>query len=317
MRTGDCPEPTGGVALSGYEKPVQKLFYFLNESLSWEEINFLADNHGTAQLMVQFFIDNGLSDDTKNFINETIDVFVDGGGGIVNFDDRVIITVTPPCPAEVIESANNSDNLIGQKIKDAFGDDDAPTLFYSNEDIFQDNPNGMVLARTIPTVDNEGNITNIKIELDNDFLMEATDLSIFATVIHENIHALMFYQLSNAGINIDNPNIDYSDLANEWTKFVAHVQAGVPQEEVLSDLAIIQHQIMGDIVLESAQIIQNYGNSKGYGVSENTAEALAWAGLQSSVAWTLLDETVKENYTYLIDYESTGFEILAIGSPCN
>ncbi|MDC6390854.1 hypothetical protein PP182_19370 [Maribacter sp. PR1] len=85
----------------------------------------------------------------------------------------------------------------------------------------------------------------------------------------------------------------------------------------MTDLAKQQHQIMGDLVLESAEIIQNYDNAKGYNVSDNTAEALAWAGLQSSTAWTLLDEIVKQNYKNIIDDESSGFEILAIGSPCN
>ena len=327
---GSTGTPGGGGGFGGGSIPIiddqgNSLFdIYLQASISYLEEHlgplgyadeyYLKSHSVNMQKVMDFLYLNGESAVAAAFSKEAIKALK--AGREVDFEDRVINTITFPCPADVVENANKTDNPIGQKIKDAFGNQNTPDLFYSNEDIPQDNPDGRVLGRTIPTTDSQGNITRVKIELDNDFLLEATDISIFATVIHENIHALMYYQLSNAGINIDDANIDYSALANEWTKYVAHLQAGVPQDQILTDLEIMQHQIMGDIVAESAQIIQNYGNSKGYGVSENTAEALAWAGLHTSVAWTLLNETVKQNYRNIIDDESTGFEILAIGSPC-
>ncbi|MDO6471004.1 hypothetical protein [Maribacter sp. 1_MG-2023] len=319
-KSGDCTSPDGTFAINTAARSIEKLDYHLPGGLNAGQLNWFNDSNFPerkfmAQDLVWFLLDNNKSEDSIIFVLMAVDALVNGG--TVNVDDRIINTITFPCPSDVVEEANKADNPIAQKIMDSFGSQDGPDLFYSNTDIPQDNPDGHVLGRTIPTTNSQGNIVRINIELDNDFLIDATDLSIFATVIHENIHALMYYQLSNAGITIDNPNIDYSILANEWSKHVAHVQAGVPQDEILTDLAIQQHQIMGALVLESAQIIQNYGNLKGYNVSDNTAEALAWAGLQDSVAWTLLEEIVKENYKNIIDDESTGFEILAIGSPCN
>ena len=316
----DCTNGSGTFAINTSAKPVYKLSAALQGILTFGQFEWFTDAQHTERLsfaseLVWFLIDNGNTNENIEFVLMAIDAVMDGGS--VDVEDKIINTITFPCPSDVVEEANKADNPIAQRIKDTFGNQDGPDLFYSNTDIPQDNPDGHVLGRTIPTTNSQGNIMRINIELDNDFLIDATDLSIFATVIHENIHALMYYQLSNAGITIANPNIDYSILANEWSKHVAHVQAGVPQDEILTDLAILQHQIMGDLVLESAQIIQNYGILKGYNVSDNTAEALAWAGLHDSVAWTLLEEIVKENYKNIIDDENTGFEILAIGSPCN
>ncbi|TLP80799.1 hypothetical protein [Maribacter sp. ACAM166] len=320
----DCTNGSGTFAINTAAKPINKLNYYLNGTFTYGQFEWFSDpDHlervAIAKELVWFLIDNGNTSENIEFVLMAIDAVMDEGSVDVDVDvdDRIINTITFPCPSDVVEEANKADNPIAQKIMDSFRSQGGPDLIYSNTDIPQDNPDGHVLGRTIPTTNSQGNIMRINIELDNDFLIDATDLSIFATVIHENIHALMYYQLSNAGITIDNPDIDYSYLANEWSKYVAHVEAGVPQNQILTDLALQQHQIMGELVLESAQIIQNYGNLKGYNVSDNTAQALAWAGLQSSTGWTLLDEIVKQNYKNIIDDESTGFEILAIGSPCN
>lgn len=283
----DCVSGSGTFAINTAAKPIHKLYYALNGSFTAGHFNWFTDPDHTervdiAKEFVWFLIDNGNTNENINFVLTAISALMDGGN--VDVDDRIINFITLPCPSEVVDESNQMDNPIGQKIKEAFGDEGSPDLIYLNADIPQNNENGMVLGQATPTTDSQGNIIRVSIELDNDFLNSATDLSIFA---------------------------------NEWSKYVAHVQAGVPQNQILTDLAIQQHQIMGDLVLESAEIIQNYGNAKGYNVSDNTAEALAWAGLQSSTAWTLLDEIVKQNYKNIIDDESSGFEILAIGSPCN
>ena len=49
-------------------------------------------------------------------------------------------------------------------------------------------------------------------------------------------------------------------------------------------------------------------SSKGYPMDDFIAEAISWSGLQSSIAWTLMDEGLKDTYRNLIDYEATGLK---------
>src|SRR5690606_6025870 len=158
-------------------------------------------------------------------------------------------------------------------------------------------------------------IKSMNITFDNSYLDLATDISIFATAIHENIHALMFYQLDQMNITIDDPQIDYSILANEWSKAVATRQSDGNLGP--SHLEQQMHEIMAGLVLDMANIIKDYADNKGYTIGETQAEALAWAGLQGSVAWAVMDEYLKETYESIIDYDATSFEILSVGVACN
>ncbi|MFX0555933.1 hypothetical protein ACOCEA_04005 [Maribacter sp. CXY002] len=81
----DCGDPQGSLAIRGYDRPVQKIFYFMDESLTWEEINFLEDNNGFPEILVAFFAEFTITNETKDFVDEAIDAAVDGS----------IITLSP------------------------------------------------------------------------------------------------------------------------------------------------------------------------------------------------------------------------------
>ncbi len=241
--------------------------------------------------------------------------FVGSDGGCV-VPTQIINEIDDPCVTEIINTVNSINNDVGEGMLEAFGGDDSfVNLTYKNGNLIQNG--GTVLARTDFTSDANGVLSSITITLSNNYIATATDISIFKTVVHENIHAYMFYQLATAGITVDNPNGDLSILADEWSQYVAQRELGIPHDQTNVDLQTQQHEAMSDLVTDIGKMIKDYATSKGYDIDDFTAEALAWSGLQETVGWSLLDNEIRETYEDIIDYESTGFEILAVGEPCN
>ncbi len=220
-----------------------------------------------------------------------------------------------PCQTSIITQANIDDNKVADAMKKAFGESSNTEydVVYRNANILQ--IDGTVLAQTVPKVDSSDRINNITISFDNQYLKEGTDLSIYATTIHENVHAIMMYQLDKMDITINDSNVDFSILADEWSKAVANKQANGNVGSAA--LAHQMHEIMSSWVQDMASILSDYASGQGYDLSELEAEAIAWTGLQESVAWTVMDEESKELFENLIDYEATGFEVLANGTKCN
>ena len=77
-KSSDCPSPEGGLALRGYDRAIQKVFYFLDSSLSWGELNFLEDNNGFPEILVSFFRELGINEESKGSVNEIIDSAING-----------------------------------------------------------------------------------------------------------------------------------------------------------------------------------------------------------------------------------------------
>ncbi|MDF0714738.1 hypothetical protein PY092_01140 [Muricauda sp. 334s03] len=112
----------------------------------------------------------------------------------------------------------------------------------------------------------------------------------------------------------DDPNVDFSILADQWSKVVAESNGGpLPPNE----LAYTQHEIMSNLIETMAEYIESFSSNKGYNINMIQAEAMAWIGLDDSIAWTVMDQNLKETYENIIDYEIANFDILAIGSECN
>ncbi|WP_136465638.1 hypothetical protein [Flagellimonas onchidii] len=232
---------------------------------------------------------------------------------VVNVTEKIDNQITNPCAARIVNNANIADNSLTKDMKKAFGNDDSNfDLIYKQKDLPTNN-NHQTLGQTNVSLRN-GKIDNITIWLDSDFLKKGTDVSIFSVVIHENMHALMYYQLDRKGIAPSNPNVDLSILADQWSKAVAQNSNGVMPPD---NLAYTQHEIMSGLVDTMAGYISNFAKSKGYQIDSSQALALAWVGLEDSVAWTVMDSDLKETYEDIIDYETTGFEILSVGTKCN
>ncbi|WP_420399524.1 hypothetical protein [Flagellimonas sp.] len=220
-----------------------------------------------------------------------------------------------PCTEGIIGKALSAELDVWGTMKDAFGNDDSDfDITYKHKVLEDDREGRLTLGETHVTLANS-RISDMTIYLNTTYLNLATDVSIFATVLHENVHALMLYQLDQKGIVFDNPeNLDMAILADKWSAEVAKIQNG-PMPP--NDLAYAQHRIMVGVVDVMADYIQTFATTRNYGIDEIQAEALAWTGLFDSIAWTLMDPLVKESIENLIEYETTGFGPLAIGTKCD
>jgi len=215
-----------------------------------------------------------------------------------------------------VDVANSMDNEISNQMKDAFGSNDSNfDVVYQNGYLSQDNQNETILANTGAQVGENNRINEITITLNDDFLEMGTDVAIFNTIIHENIHALMLFQLDKMEIAPDDPNADFSILADLWSEAIVlkDAQGNVGTNALEAQM----HEIMSDVISTQAEIVLDYALTNGYNMNLTQAEALAWSGLQSSVVWTVMDEFVKETFDNIISYETSGFEILAVGTKCN
>ncbi|UII78018.1 hypothetical protein [Flagellimonas sp. CMM7] len=231
--------------------------------------------------------------------------------------DRIIIdkalSAFSPCASKLIGIANVADNKMANDMRNAFGRDNSGfDLTYKYKDL-PDSNNETTLGQTDVTLKSNGRIQNMTIWLDSDFIKQATTVSIYSVVLHENMHALMYYQLDNKSIAPNNPDIDLSILADKWSKVVAESSGGpLPRNQ----MAYAQHEIISGLVDTMAGYIRNFTRGSGYQIDTVQATALAWVGLEDSIAWTVMDEDEKETYTNIINYERTGFEILSVGTKC-
>jgi len=250
-------------------------------------------------------------EDAKAFAVEALDAWMDGGE--VNFEERIIYNLENDCVKTIAEIANTMNMGLANDMQNAFGVFSNYDLIYKQTNLVDDG-NTKTLGQTDITLGNNGKIENITISLDSGLLNSGTDIAIFSTIIHENMHALMFYQLDMLKIAPDNPNIDFSILADQWSQIVAESSGGqLPPNE----LAYTQHEIMSNLIDTIAGYIMDFASNKGYNMDIIQAEALAWIGLDDSVAWTIMDQNLKDTYENIIDYEISSFEILAVGTECN
>ncbi len=258
----------------------------------------------------EFLAENSFSADALSFAKEAID------GGEINWNKGIINRVDNQCAAQVINDALSLQDDIAIEMNEFFGPNGSADYFliYQDDDIPQTG-DGIILAQTAPFLNGNNKIDRMTITFDNTFLSNATDLSVFATLIHENMHALMFNHLNEG--NFENfPSSDFSIMADEWSEAVALRDDGTGSPAP-SDVPHLQHEIISELVTSLADIIMQYGLNKGYNIDAFSAEALAWSGLQGTVAWTLLDADLKNTFENIIEYEDTNFEILSIGVACN
>lgn len=131
-------------------------------------------------------------------------------------------------------------------------------------------------------------------------------LSIARTFIHEMIHAEIFRKLLSCA-NL--PNLNFSNYtSSEWTNFIVGLKDNypglydyylryffnVPAGQVVSDE---QHQLMAQhyrtIIVNT---LKQFDNTK----PESLYQALAWEGLQNTVAWNLLSPSEKASINTII-----------------
>ncbi len=232
-------------------------------------------------------------------------------------DDLSILNqVDNPCVSDMIEHLKDVNTPLKNSINEIFGSENsAYNLRYVNVDsiiVFADGSRGA--AETDWEVDYSGKITSVEIRFENQYLEQATDLGIFTTILHENMHAIMMYQLDRAGVSFGQNGGNYETLAEIWSRYVGEIRRGKDENRKL--INYYQHEVMSELVEEMAPIILEYGLLKGYDIDSFKAEVIAWSGLTGTTAFEEFEENDAGQYEFLIDSENNYTEGWSIGTKC-
>lgn len=316
---GDCDDcySTGSSGVALYPKSVMKLDYYFNAigyNLNADQLNYLNKYSLVAKNINQFLISKGRTTANLEFAKDALEVIMSGDGR-VNILAGIINTVSVKCAADAIQEASTKDAGLIDTIYDIFGtDNDASYNITYSDEPFAFDPTGEIGAGTEPFLDTSGNLTHVEITFNFNYLLNATDLSVYTSVLHENLHAIMFYQLNEADIDIDHDNIDFSIMAEQWSEYVAEEMAG--NSPGMANINWIQHQVVSDLVDNMALLIKEFGESKGYDVDLETATALAWGGLEETTAWQVLNTVDKIVFQDIINKERNGRANNTVGELC-
>ncbi len=310
MKAGDCPNGDGVVGISTAAKSVQKLYYYLDDSLSAGEIGWFKDSEypertAIAHDIVWFILDNGRSNEAKGFAILGIDVLLNGGQ--VSFDDHVHLEneINNPCISAILNKLQNKD-MQRLTIPDIGGLDGTGHLAQGILNLFDKSGEYDITFKVAEAgSDSNGNPRNATtqsigdgwgVTLDDDYVNKATKLSIARTIIHESVHAYIGYILK------ENRKSDtVSNLQTIYQKYSAEDNA----------FNLTQHEFMSQFVegLARSLSVWDYGRQ-----SVDYYQQLSWAGLESSPTYKNLPN--KNEIQNTIRNEATGSSG-ARGEECN
>lgn len=122
---------------------------------------------------------------------------------------------------------------------------------------------------------------------------QATDLAIARTIYHEAIHAYLVIQY-----NIDRESFldSYTNLVDDWN--------------VKSNWNYVHHEEFArSLVNEIGTALKNYGIKKGYNLSDQFYNDLAWGGLESTSTFKNLSNSDKDRIREIIHIEQVGEDL--------
>ena len=101
--------------------------------------------------------------------------------------------------------------------------------------------------------------------INNDRMVNATDIKLAATFIHEAIHAWLSFYFHN-----EEPNNIYEEYEEYYNAYI--IEKAEPNN--------LGHEAMADVFRSRIKnAVKAYGESKGYVIDDSVYEALAWGGL--------------------------------------
>ncbi|WP_152550766.1 hypothetical protein [Nonlabens ulvanivorans] len=258
------------------EQTDEELWRFINDS-DQDDLRNDTDN---------FLVDENHSDEAKNFAEEAIKAKEEDEDNEVDFENKSIYDVSvPDCLKDIIDKFKPTNNFYMDMNGVAPSLQQQLNIATQTLSLFDNTGNyGItfavsnipVNAQTNPTIINSNgtDVLKIKIEFSAEYISRATDLALARSVVHELVHAYLYY------INQTNPN---SVL-------------GQKLDEIIDDLTSIstQHQIMSDQFAGAiATAIEAWDNSNH---QHEEYDYLSWSGdMTASTDFLLLNQNFIEN----------------------
>jgi hypothetical protein len=206
---------------------------------------------------------------------------------IKDFDDKINDTSLKPCLKNIIKDLKKVWSSPGNMVAKFSGN--SP---YYNWEVKSGSLNGGTGQTESPSSYNPTN-ASITTTFDSQAWKNATNLSWARTILHEAIHA---YLASYYNINRPNWIATYPEMVEDWG--VLQNWNGVHHEEFSRNL-----------VIPIAVALESYGINKGYNLSKQFYEDMAWAGLQDTAAFKALPSSVQKRILDTIATELTGKDI--------
>lgn len=278
---------------------------------------FDAEENQSEVMDIAAYLEDNCTDESKRFVDLAMEAIDEGGE--VDYENKIIFDSTwndLDCEKTIVKSSTFGFGDISNSIQFLFGNNPNISLTYTTGDIVSP-PGQLICAKTVSDFDNQNNLDRITVTFNNEFLNQATDLMIFSIGLHENLHAILTLLLENELIEVDNENVNLSFLVEEYAEYKANWIINQNPEYNPEDLLFLSHESISDLVDDIAQEIRAYGISKGYDILDFHYEALAWSGLEDTLNFTLLEPDFQESIEEILDHETTNFEPLAEGQPCN
>jgi len=134
----------------------------------------------------------------------------------------------------------------------------------------------------------------VKTVFDSNKYIDATDISIARTILHESVHAFLVTIFAWDPLQA---NVTYSTMVQDW------------QKRRRPDLNDIQHdEMVRTFVNDIADALQEYGLKKGYNNSRQFYEDMAWGGLEGTRAFSKLPFSDRNRISNTILIELTGLD---------
>lgn len=178
------------------------------------------------------------------------------------------------CQSNVVVDAYSACSDLNNVFLDAFENSDTHHVRYANSSIISQEARTEYVGP--PVMNDDGGVAfNFKITFKNSYLETATDLSIAATTIHENLHAILLFFKFSGDIPVAEDNPTYVKLFEAYINKLIEM-GNLPSMPGTNN---VHHDFMTQFIDDIAATIKAYGESKGYTLPDEYYNALAWQGL--------------------------------------
>lgn len=304
----DCPEtatPVGNVPINDAILIIKNIKRLL-PTLRRQEMLWLTQ-HPDEAAKINTFLGYNPNEEKKDFILEMLNAIIEDDATILDTEtfDEQIITELPPCVTQIVTDLQSLENgKFGEIIKKFAGKNPAPSN-YEWKIIKGPMVNPEYAATTSPVILNSNPVAITT--LNQDDINVSTELSLAKTIMHEAFHAYLVSVYKYRDIDQS-----YANLLNEYYDDFNY-NANDTHHHVFAETTIIS---------EIATALKEYGMLKGYNLTQQFCEDMAWGGLNETQAFLALPQSQRERILCTISAErkNSDVNILSIApignSPC-
>ncbi|HLU86061.1 MAG TPA: hypothetical protein VKZ45_11335 [Vicingaceae bacterium] len=269
-------------------------------SASFGEIKALASYLGKG--------DNCSNPATLDFVVEAIEAMINNNELELDFLEQIYLPLDKECQAKVVmDFTANVDSQLSNFLVNVFNGNNNFHIEIVDED-FPANITGN--AATTPPVGMEfTSETAAIVRFDNEYLDNATDLSVVMTTAHEYLHVYLIYLYSQGQLLSTYPS--YIDLNNAFQVFESN-----PNETTFQELENQSHIIYDDFLGWIQDSVNAYVEKNNLNISQEYIEKMVVGSHQYTSTFQNLSNTLQIEYSQIAVNEQNG-ETNANGSTCN